>query len=145
MLHFSTMTKNVAAITCIVCLSITPLSSSFFAGTATTTKTPRCVPPTSSSLLGYLDNLNNTPVSSDDNPNIRNEQTTADNDDDDAEDTGGTLKAARFSIFAPDANTLDATEFREQLKDNMKAELERRRARLPNRGSQAAKNYLDNL
>ena len=50
----------------------------------------------------------------------------------------------RFSAFAPDPN-LDATDFRLQLRENMKADLERRRNEDPNRGNQIAKNYLDSL
>eukprot|EP01083_Nonionella_stella_P289693 985849_1 len=56
----------------------------------------------------------------------------------------GTLKANRFSKFAPDAN-LEADDFRAQLKENMKADLERRRREDPNRGNQPAKSYLDSL
>ena len=54
------------------------------------------------------------------------------------------LKANRFSKFAPSAD-LEADEFREQLKANMKADLERRRQADPNRGNQVAKSYLDSL
>ncbi len=50
----------------------------------------------------------------------------------------------RFSAFAPDSN-LDAEDFRAQLKENMKADLERRRREDPHRGNQPAKNYLDSL
>ena len=50
----------------------------------------------------------------------------------------------RFSAFAPDIN-LDANDFRSQLKENMKADLERRRKEDPNRGNQPAKSYLDSL
>ena len=61
------------------------------------------------------------------------------------EDTGGaTLKGNRFSKYAPDAS-LETADFREQLKENMKADLERRRREDPNRGNQPAKTYLDNL
>ena len=60
-------------------------------------------------------------------------------------DTGGaTLKGNRFSKYAPDAS-LETADFREQLKENMKADLERRRREDPNRGNQPAKTYLDNL
>jgi hypothetical protein len=52
--------------------------------------------------------------------------------------------ANRFSIFAPDTN-LSQEEFRAQLKENMKADLERRRREDPNRGNQPAKSYLDSL
>ena len=57
---------------------------------------------------------------------------------------GGTLKGNRFSKYAPDAS-LSTPEFRDQLKENMKADLERRRRDDPNRGNQPAKTYLDNL
>jgi hypothetical protein len=57
---------------------------------------------------------------------------------------GSTLKASRFSKFAPDAS-LPADEFRAQLRENMKANLEERRRREPNRGNQPAKSYLDSL
>ncbi len=50
----------------------------------------------------------------------------------------------RFSAFAPDPS-LDDDEFRYQLRENMKADLERRRNEDPNRGNQIAKNYLDSL
>lgn len=50
----------------------------------------------------------------------------------------------RFSAFAPDPN-LNDDEFRSQLMENMKADLERRRNEDPNRGNQIAKNYLDSL
>eukprot|EP00978_Attheya_sp_CCMP212_P019606 scaffold55212_cov62-Attheya_sp.AAC.1 len=62
---------------------------------------------------------------------------------DDVEDSSS-LKANRFSKFAPDAN-LPTEEFRAQLRENMKADLERRRKEDPNRGNQPAKNYLDNF
>lgn len=52
----------------------------------------------------------------------------------------------RFSKFAPeDSNDLSSDDFRLKLKENMKADLEERRRRDPNRGNQPAKNYLDNL
>ena len=65
---------------------------------------------------------------------------------DDCEDStsGATLKGNRFSKYAHDAS-LDTADFRQQLKDNMKADLERRRREDPNRGNQPAKTYLDNL
>eukprot|EP00978_Attheya_sp_CCMP212_P035011 scaffold150142_cov42-Attheya_sp.AAC.1 len=58
-------------------------------------------------------------------------------------DNSSSLKVNRFSKFAPDAN-LPTEEFRAQLRENMKADLERRRKEDPNRGNQPAKNYLDN-
>jgi hypothetical protein len=54
------------------------------------------------------------------------------------------LKANRWSKYAPDAELPDA-EFKAQLKENMKSDLERRRAETPNRGNQPAKHYLDSL
>uniref|UniRef100_A0A7S2KU03 RxLR effector protein n=1 Tax=Skeletonema marinoi TaxID=267567 RepID=A0A7S2KU03_9STRA len=65
-------------------------------------------------------------------------------DDDEDNNGGATLKGNRFSKYAPDAS-LDTADFRQQLKDNMKADLERRRREDPNRGNQPAKTYLDNL
>jgi len=54
--------------------------------------------------------------------------------------------SVRFSKYAPtDCLELDATEFRLQLRENMKADLERRRNEDPNRGNQISKNYLDSL
>ncbi|CAJ1936285.1 unnamed protein product [Cylindrotheca closterium] len=50
----------------------------------------------------------------------------------------------RFSKFAPETN-LSTDDFRAQLKENMKADLERRRREDPNRGNQPAKSYLDSL
>lgn len=64
---------------------------------------------------------------------------------DGSDDSSGTpLKASRFHKLAPDAD-LPADEFRAQLKENMKADLEKRRRNDPTRGNQPAKNYLDNL
>ena len=54
------------------------------------------------------------------------------------------LKANRFSKFAP-SQDLEPDDFRAQLKENMKKDLERRRQQDPNRGNQPAKNYLDSL
>ena len=75
--------------------------------------------------------------------NDANQQTDSD-DEDRKEDDTPILKASRFSKFAPDAS-LDAKLFRSQLKENMKADLERRRAADPNRGNQPTRNYLDGL
>ena len=66
------------------------------------------------------------------------------NDDDDEDTTTSTLKASRFSKFAPDAS-LDTQDFKSELKNNMKADLERRRAADPNRGNQPTRNYLNGL
>jgi hypothetical protein len=54
------------------------------------------------------------------------------------------LKGSRFSRYAPDAS-LPPEQFREQLKENMKANREERRRNNPNRGNQPAKSYLDGL
>ncbi len=62
----------------------------------------------------------------------------------DEDSEGETLKANRWSAHAPDPN-LPTEEFRHQLKENMKRDLERRRAADPNRGNQPAKSYLDSL
>jgi len=59
-------------------------------------------------------------------------------------DGSNILKANRWSKYAPDAS-LPTEEFRNQLKENMKNDLERRRAESPNRGNQPAKCYLDSL
>ena len=56
----------------------------------------------------------------------------------------GSLKANKFSIFAPDAD-LSKEDFVSELKENMKRDLERRRSEDPNRGNQPAKHYLDSL
>jgi len=53
-------------------------------------------------------------------------------------------RANRFSKFAPDTQ-LPADEFRAQLRENMKADLEKRRQQDPNRGNQPARSYLDGL
>jgi hypothetical protein len=50
----------------------------------------------------------------------------------------------RFSQFAPDPS-METNDFRSQLMDNMKEDLERRRRENPNRGNQPAKSYLDSL
>jgi hypothetical protein len=60
------------------------------------------------------------------------------------EESTSTLKANRWSKYAPDAS-LPTEEFRQQLKENMKNDLEHRRAQSPNRGNQPAKSYLDSL
>lgn len=51
----------------------------------------------------------------------------------------------RFSKFAPTDQNLSPEDFRAELKENMKAELEKRRREDPNRGNQPAKSYLDSL
>ena len=67
-----------------------------------------------------------------------------DDDDDDDDDDDEQQSNTRFSKFAPDLN-LDAADFRLQLRENMKADLERRRNADPNRGNQISKSYLDSL
>lgn len=62
----------------------------------------------------------------------------------DGKEENSVLKANRWSKHAPDAK-LPTEDFRNQLKQNMKGELESRRASLPNRGNQPAKHYLDSL
>mmetsp|Transcript_2116 Transcript_2116/g.4747 ORF Transcript_2116/g.4747 Transcript_2116/m.4747 type:complete len:150 (+) Transcript_2116:137-586(+) len=73
-------------------------------------------------------------------------QKSDDPDPDETVDDGDstTLKASRFSKFAPDGN-LETQDFRSQLKENMKADLERRRQEDPNRGNQPTRNYLNGL
>jgi hypothetical protein len=65
-------------------------------------------------------------------------------DDSQDSDQESGLRGNRFSRYAPDAN-LPPDEFRLQLKENMKANLEERRRNNPNRGNQPAKSYLDSL
>ena len=70
-------------------------------------------------------------------------------EDDRAEEHGPSAatdapKSNRFSKFAP-SQDLEADDFRAQLKENMKKDLERRRQQDPNRGNQPAKKYLDSL
>jgi len=66
-----------------------------------------------------------------------------------SDDSSGPVEGqtnTRFSKYAPtDYLELDASEFRLQLRENMKADLERRRNEHPNRGNQISKNYLDSL
>jgi hypothetical protein len=94
-------------------------------------------------MIGGNSDLPYGPPPGGDNPTIQNVNSADEsNDDDDA--GGGTLKGNRFSKYAPDAS-LDTADFRTQLKENMKADLERRRREDPNRGNQPAKTYLDNL
>ena len=131
------MMNLVALISIIICLS-SHYATSFFIGIAST-KNPICIP-----LQSYLDNLNNSQPQSSTNANYEEGESTQDGGNDDDDDTN-TLKANRFSKFAPDANALDANDFRSQLKENMKADLERRRAADPNRGNQPTKNYLAGL
>ena len=66
------------------------------------------------------------------------------NNEDDLEEEPTGQANTRFSKFAPDTN-LPTEDFRAQLKENMKADLERRRREDPNRGNQPAKSYLDSL
>ena len=103
-------------------------------------------PPTSMvhlQMIGGNSDLPYGPPLGADNPTIQNVNSADEsNDDDDA--GGATLKGNRFSKYAPDAS-LDTADFRTQLKENMKADLERRRREDPNRGNQPAKTYLENL
>lgn len=139
----SSGTFNTVVATIIIYLSI-PFSSSFQMSVRPSTNNPNFTPLTS--LRGSTNN--NDPIGSylDSNPEAQpityaqNNESTGEEDDD--EDTA--LKAARFSIFAPDANSVDTSDFRSQLKDNMKADLERRRL-LPDRGNQPTRNYLSGL
>jgi|SaaInl74LU_5_DNA_1037368.scaffolds.fasta_scaffold72708_1 hypothetical protein len=84
------------------------------------------------------------PLGADKNSPDLNGNSATERDDDEDNNGGATLKGNRFSKYAPDAS-LDTADFRQQLKDNMKADLERRRREDPNRGNQPAKTYLDNL
>ena len=95
-------------------------------------------------MIGGNSDLPYGPPPGGDNPTIQNINSADKSNDDD--DAGGatTLKGNRFSKYAPDAS-LDTADFRTQLKENMKADLERRRREDPNRGNQPAKTYLDNL
>eukprot|EP00594_Rhizosolenia_setigera_P009047 CAMPEP_0178956282 /NCGR_PEP_ID=MMETSP0789-20121207/10138_1 /TAXON_ID=3005 /ORGANISM="Rhizosolenia setigera, Strain CCMP 1694" /LENGTH=157 /DNA_ID=CAMNT_0020638135 /DNA_START=22 /DNA_END=495 /DNA_ORIENTATION=+ len=68
-----------------------------------------------------------------------------DNIESESSDGGGIKRGNRFSKHAPDANKLDAKEFRSELMKNMKEDLEKRRAADPTRGNQITKNYLDNI
>lgn len=54
------------------------------------------------------------------------------------------FRANRFSKFAPSSD-LDTDEFRAQLRENMKRDLEERRRKDTTRGNQPAKGYLDSL
>ena len=77
---------------------------------------------------------------------INGESATAGNENiiTDQSPDAGMKKANRFSKFAPPPE-LESEDFRDQLKQNMKADLERRRREDPNRGNQPAKSYLDSL
>jgi len=94
------------------------------------------------SNAGYTFPSSFTPQSSPQPPSPQDETTVqaVDEDDDDDEQQSNT----RFSKFAPDLN-LEAADFRLQLRENMKADLERRRNADPNRGNQISKSYLDSL
>ncbi|KAL7525978.1 hypothetical protein ACHAXR_001248 [Thalassiosira sp. AJA248-18] len=137
-----------SAAACIIgiCLMAPPFSYSFLMDVAPINN-PRCIPPPAwPSLQGSANNndpigsyMKNSPAAASTN------NTNTQNNEPMDEDEDGTLKASRFSKYAPDANTLDATDFRSQLRENMKADLERRRAEDPNRGNQPAKHYLEGL
>ena len=98
--------------------------------------------------LRAVQNLLNTKLGADPGPplNWGNSAQPADDDSGENEEEVGTetLKANRWSKHAPDTN-LPTDEFKNQLKENMKRDLERRRAADPNRGNQPAKSYLDSL
>ena len=101
------------------------------------------------SVTSLQENINQLTIlswvgQSDENEIPRNEDDTETSNSENIIENGQTLKANRFSKFAPDAD-LPADEFRRQLKENMKADLERRRRNDSTRGNQPAKNYLDNL
>jgi hypothetical protein len=135
------------SITTTLAFSIThnldPNTNSFSTTTSSSSTSPRTFqhstyqkqnPISLKSSYSYNNNNNNTNNNNNNNPDPNN------NKDDDT----NTLKANRFSKFAPDAN-LPADEFRAQLKENMKRDLEERRRNDPNRGNQPAKSYLDSL
>ena len=88
-------------------------------------------------------NSNQPPYGSNYDP-MNNQNPSQANSEPQPEDEEGSLKGNRFSKFAPDTN-LSSDDFRQQLKENMKADLERRRREDPNRGNQPAKSYLDSL
>lgn len=144
------------AVVCLsLCLSAISASSAFMFGTASINCQKHILLSRSSTssnndpIGSYLGNLNNSQASAQEanNKSPQNNDINENNKDNgtDVDEDGGTLKASRFSKFAPDANTLDANEFRAQLKENMKADLERRRAEDPNRGNQITRNYLEGL
>eukprot|EP00584_Thalassiosira_punctigera_P007665 CAMPEP_0172528134 /NCGR_PEP_ID=MMETSP1067-20121228/2621_1 /TAXON_ID=265564 ORGANISM="Thalassiosira punctigera, Strain Tpunct2005C2" /NCGR_SAMPLE_ID=MMETSP1067 /ASSEMBLY_ACC=CAM_ASM_000444 /LENGTH=162 /DNA_ID=CAMNT_0013311997 /DNA_START=65 /DNA_END=553 /DNA_ORIENTATION=+ len=143
-----------------VLLSAAPVSSSFLSGVnISPTHHRKCLNRPRSSMQegsannndpigSYLNNLNNQQQSmptSAHNYEKQNELSSSPVAENADCDDSGTLKASRFSKYAPDANTLDATDFRSQLMENMKADLERRRVEDPNRGNQPTRNYLAGL
>mmetsp|Transcript_1659 Transcript_1659/g.2194 ORF Transcript_1659/g.2194 Transcript_1659/m.2194 type:complete len:134 (+) Transcript_1659:56-457(+) len=125
----------------VVLFSITQVSS--FSPCALNNKTSK----NSNTKSEHVLQLSQHPESSSNNDNDQQQQhgynanqsaNNPDNEDD------GTLKANRWSKFAPDAS-LSTDDFKSQLRENMKADLERRRREDPNRGNQPAKSYLDSL
>ena len=136
------MLRALTTLVSVICLSAIHVSSSFVIGNTNTCSIPNLQPKLiPSSLKGYLDNLDN-PQSHPSTEHIDKQSKEKEEEDNDVDSK---LKAARFSKFAPDANALDANDFRSQLKENMKADLERRRAEDPNRGNQPTRNYLEGL
>ena len=97
-----------------------------------------------SPMAGSSSDLPYGPPPGNQNSPDQNGNSAAERDDGEDNTGGATLKGNRFSKHAPDSS-LDTADFKQQLMENMKADLERRRSSLPNRGSQPAKTYLDNL
>jgi hypothetical protein len=135
----------------VLTLGVVPFVSSFMTPNLVPTSTSESVYYTSPSAplclgmsLGGYDpnNSSNNPIVYQNQNNQPNNSSAYDNDE---EHEPTSLRANRFSKFAPDANELDADDFRSQLKENMKADLERRRAADPTRGNQITRNYLEGL
>lgn len=89
----------------------------------------------------YFDSNNSSNNNINDAATNANDET-SEQDDDESSPTG--QANTRFSKFAPDPN-LETSDFREQLRVNMIADVERRRSENPKGGSQLAKDYLDSL
>eukprot|EP00980_Cylindrotheca_fusiformis_P019333 scaffold6638_cov127-Cylindrotheca_fusiformis.AAC.17 len=79
-----------------------------------------------------------------DDPEVEPRSPKQENNDTESNDDEVGQANTRFSKFAPDPS-LSEDDFRATLKENMKADLERRRREDPNRGNQPAKTYLDSL
>lgn len=130
-----------------ICISNISISSCFIIGTTYVYNPSNSMHTTCTPLqqASYLDDINNySQPPSCTNEIAQNEEKKGCMEEGEDNDTK-MMKGNRFSKFAPDANTLDANDFRSQLKENMKAELERRRAADPNRGNQPTRNYLEGL
>lgn len=127
---------------------VTYISASFLPMSALSFSPHRSVSKASRSTLGMVGGSDTpygpTSGGSSQDDDIVNTNDPAGNSAAYQDDAGGALRGNRFSKYAPDAN-LDTHEFKDQLKENMKADLERRRREDPNRGNQPAKTYLDNL